>query len=46
MFLRLFFALSLTLFAISACVVEPYGGPGRAYYGDGGHWHDHDRDWH
>jgi hypothetical protein len=32
--IRLFLALALTLFAVSACVVEPMGG--RGHYG-GGH---------
>ncbi len=32
--LRLLIVLACTLLAVSACVVEPYGGP--AYYGGGG----------
>jgi hypothetical protein len=32
--LRLIVVLVLTALAVSACVVEPYGGP--AYYGGGG----------
>jgi hypothetical protein len=32
--LQLLIALAFTLFAVSACVVEPYGG-GRAYYNNG-----------
>jgi hypothetical protein len=36
--LRHFIALACTLLALSACVVEPYGGGGRGYYnGDYGH---------
>ena len=33
--LRLLFVLAGTLLAVSACVVEPYGG-GRGYYGGPG----------
>jgi hypothetical protein len=32
--LQLLVALAFTLLAVSACVVEPYGG-GRAYYNNG-----------
>lgn len=32
--LRVLIVLAGTLLAVSACVVEPYGGPG--YYGGGG----------
>jgi hypothetical protein len=43
MTLRLFFILVCTLLAVSGCVIEPYGGGGRSYYGghDDGHrvWH-------
>jgi len=35
MTLRLFIALTLTLLAVSACVVEPYGGGRGGYYGGG-----------
>jgi hypothetical protein len=37
--LKVLFALALTLLAVSACVVEPYGG-GRGY---GGGYHDYGR---
>ena len=43
--LQLLIALAFTLFAITACVVEPLGG-GRAYYGGGGYGggeHDYGR---
>jgi hypothetical protein len=35
--LRLLIVLACTLLAVSACVVEPYGG-GRGYYGDRGYY--------
>jgi hypothetical protein len=39
--LRVLIALACTLLAVSACVVEPYGG-GRGYYGGGG-YHEYGR---
>ena len=39
--LRVLLALAITLLAVSACVVEPYGG-GRGYYGGGG-YHEYGR---
>lgn len=52
--LRLLIALGCTLLAISACVVEPYGGGGRGpyysgggiYFGGDGDHHRGDRDQH
>jgi hypothetical protein len=38
--LQLIIALAFTLFAVTACVVEPYGG-GRSYY-SGGYAGEHD----
>jgi hypothetical protein len=45
---ELLMALVGILLAVSACVVEPYGGGGRGYYYGGGHYeHDYGRPvWH
>ena len=40
--IRMFIALVLTLLAVSACVVAPYGG-GRGYYGGGYYGGGHER---
>jgi hypothetical protein len=39
--LRLLIVLAGTLLAVSACVVEPYGGGGRGVYFGGGGYNDH-----
>jgi hypothetical protein len=41
--LRVLLALAITLLAVSACVVEPYRGGGRGYYGGGYHDHEYGR---
>ncbi len=39
--IKMLIVLACTLFAVSGCVIAPYGGGGRGYYsGDGG---GHDR---